>query len=148
MKKFAALFLATGLAFGAHAALASDEPDMIGTMGKMQLFLHKLSLSVDAGNTELADFYAHELEEAIEAAEGIDEYHDIPVGQLTEAMLVPSFEAFEKTLDGEAPDQARSRLDQVIQACNACHQATGFEFIHIQPSESNPYMQSFAPRDD
>lgn len=148
MKKLAALSLATALALGAHGALASDEPDMIGTMGDMQLFLHKLSLSVDAGNTKLADFYAHELEEAIEAAEGIEKYHDIPVGQLTGAMLVPSFEALEKALDGEDAGQVRSRLGEVIEACNACHQATGYGFIDIQPTEANPYMQSFAPKDD
>lgn len=148
MKKLAALSLATGLALGAHAALASDEADMIGTMGQMQLFLHKLSLSVNAGNIELADFYAHELEEAIEAAEGIEKYHEIPVGQLTESMLVPTFEAFEKALDGEDADQVRSQLGEVIQACNACHQATGYGFIDIQPTEANPYMQSFEPKDD
>lgn len=121
---------------------------MIGTMGQMQLFLHKLSLSVDAGNSELADFYAHELEEAIETAEGIEKYHDIPVGQLTEAMLVPSFEAFENALEGDEPEKVQSRMEGLIEACNACHQATGYGFIHIQPSDANPYMQSFEPKED
>lgn len=132
----------------AGSASAEDEPDMIGTMGQMQLFLHKLSLSVDAGNHELANFYAHELEENIEAAESIERYHDIPVGQLTEAMLVPSFEAFEAALEGGDSEKIQSRTEGLIEACNACHQATGYGFIDIQPSDANPYMQSFEPKDD
>lgn len=146
MKTSLAFCLAFGLALANGPAQAEDEPDMIGTMGSMQLFLHKLSLSVAADNRELIDFYAHELEETIEAAESIEEYHDIPVGRLTEAMLVPAFEAFEEAVDEDAAKLDR-QLGDVIQACNACHQATGYEFIHIQRNESNPYMQRFEPRD-
>ena len=145
-----AFCLIFGLALANGPAQAEDEPDIIGNMGSMQLFLHKISLSVAAGNRELADFYAHELEETIEAAESIEKYHDIPVGQLTEAMLTPTFEAFEKTLDGdgaEAAEKVDAQLGEVIKACNACHQATGYGSIHIQRNESNPYMQSFEPRD-
>ncbi|WP_376694504.1 hypothetical protein [Wenzhouxiangella sp. EGI_FJ10409] len=150
MKTSLAFCLAFGLALATGPAQAEDEPDMIGTMGSMQLFLHKLSLSVAAGNRELIDFYAHELEETIEAAESIEEYHDIPVGQLTEAMLVPAFEAFEEAVDEDAaedPAKLDRKLGELIQACNACHQATGYEFIHIERNESNPYMQRFEPRD-
>lgn len=147
MKAQLPLLLTIGLSLGTSTALAEEEPDMIGTMGQMQLFLHKLSLSIDAGNTELADFYAHELEETIEVAESIETYHDIPVGQLTEAMLVPSFESFEKALDGDERERIESSMGDLIKACNTCHQATGYGFIHIQPSEFNPYMQSFEPRD-
>lgn len=135
------------LALLSAAVAAEEKPDMIATMGNMQLFLHKLSLSVDAGNAELAGFYAHELEEAIEAAESIDTYHDIPVGELTGSMLVPSFEAFEAALDEGDAERIESRMGQLIDGCNACHQATGYDFIHIRASASNPYMQSFEPRD-
>jgi cytochrome c553 len=147
MKKFAALFLAAGLAAGAHTTFAADEPDMIGTMGELQLFLHKLSLSVAAGNIELADFYAHELEESIEAAESIEAYHDIPVGRLTGSILTPSFERLEAAIDGGDADAIRSRMRGVIASCNGCHDATGYGFIRIAPSDANPYMQDFEPRD-
>lgn len=148
MKNRFLVYLSLTVLLCAGSVSAEDEPDMIGTMGQMQLFLHKLSLSVEADNPKLTDFYAHELEENIEAAKRIDEYHDIPVGQLTEAMLVPSFEAFESALESDDPEQIRSRMGELINACNACHQATDYGFIHIQPSESNPYMQSFEPKGD
>ncbi|NBB91988.1 MAG: hypothetical protein GVY32_02330 [Gammaproteobacteria bacterium] len=147
MKPLLPLLLTLGLGFGPGQALAEEEPDMIGTMGQLQLFLHKLSLSVDAGNIELADFYAHELEEAIEASESIEAYHDIPVGRLTGSILTPTFEQFEKALDGGEPEAVRSRLRGVISSCNGCHEATGYGFIRIAPSDANPYMQDFRPRD-
>lgn len=148
MKKPLAFCLAFGLVLATGPTKAEDEPDIIATMGQMQLFLHKTSLSVDAGNHELTDFYAHELEETIEAAESIEEYHDIPVGQLTGAMLTPIFEAFEDSLDGDDAGPVESRLGDLVKACNACHQATGYGFIRIEPNDSNPYMQSFEPRED
>lgn len=147
MRKSAVLCLVAVLAAGAHTAFAADEPDMIGTMGELQLFLHKLSLSVDAGNIELADFYAHELEESIEAAESIEAYHDIPVGRLTESILTPTFEQLEAAIDGGEVDAIRSRMRGVISSCNGCHESTGYGFIRIAPSDANPYMQDFEPRD-
>src|SRR5699024_11028349 len=83
MKAPLSLFLMLALSIAAGRALADDEPELIDTMGQLQLLLHKLRLSVDAGNIELAACYAHALEEAIEAAESIEAYRDIPVGRLT-----------------------------------------------------------------
>ncbi len=139
--------LAACLALSSSLALADEQPSMISTMGDMQLFLHKLYLSVQAGNHELAGFYAHELEEAIEDAQDIDEYDDIKVGELTTAMLVPAFEALEGALDEQDASAIEARMEGVISSCNACHQATGYGFIHIQPGAGNPYFQSFEPRD-
>lgn len=148
MKVLHAVFLTIALSLVASHALADDdEPDLIDTMGQLQLFLHKLSLSVNAGNNELADFYAHELEEAIEAAESIEDYDDIPVGRLTRTILTPSFEQLEDALDSGDRDAIGPRLRGVISSCNGCHEATGFEFIRIAPNDANPYMQSFEPAD-
>lgn len=123
---------------------ADEEPALVDNMGAMQYFLHKLSLSIAAGNTELADFYAHELEETIEAAEEVKEYKGQPIGQLVKGMLVPPFEALEDAID-EDLNGAEARLSEVIDACNACHQATGFGYLQIAPTTQNPFMQSFEP---
>jgi len=146
MKAPLSLFLMLALSIAAGRALADDEPELIDTMGQLQLFLHKLSLSVDAGNIELADFYAHELEEAIEAAESIEAYHDIPVGRLTGSILTPTFEQLEQALDSGDMETIEPRLRGVVSACNGCHEATGYGFISIAPTPANPYMQRFEPR--
>jgi len=147
MKPIIALSLLIAAAGSSLAADEAHEADIITTMGHMQLFLHKITLAVNAGNLELADFYAHELEETIETAESIEAYHDIAVGELTESMLTPTFEAFEQALDGSDVADVDSRVDNVITACNACHEATGYGMIRIERNETNPYMQSFEPRD-
>lgn len=124
----------------------TDEPhDLIDNMMRMQYFTHKLTLSVDARNDKLADFYAHELEEIIEVAETIPTYHDHAIGELVSGMLVPAFEALEDAIEAGDWMQADARLDQMITNCNACHTSTGFDAIHIKRVESNPYLQSFEP---
>lgn len=146
MKLPATIALTLGLTLGS-GTFAQQEPDMIDTMRAMQYFLHKLSLSVDANNGNLADFYAHELEETIEDAQEIEAYHDQAIGKLTSAMLVPAFETLEKSLESGEHERARKRLEDLVDACNACHQATGYDYINIVVREENPYLQSFHPKE-
>ncbi|MCA1778252.1 MAG: hypothetical protein LC637_02365 [Xanthomonadaceae bacterium] len=123
-----------------------EDHELIGNMGAMQYFSHKLDLSIHHRNRELADFYAHEIEETLEETIEIDEYHGKPIGKLAEAMLVPAFERFEQALDDEGEWEAvERRFGELIDACNVCHQATGYDFINIQRSDENPYMQRFEP---
>lgn len=143
MNRVTLLVLISVTLLSALPATASDEPGLAENMRAMQYYLHKLSLSIEARNRELADFYAHELEETIEDAEKIDAYKGQPIGRLTKAMLVPGFEALEEAIEADDWTQTSERLGAVIHACNACHQTTGFGFIQIQRSDSNPYMQSF-----
>lgn len=139
-----------GLAFCltvATGAFADQEPDTVDTMRAMQYFLHKLSLSVNAENAELADFYAHELEESIADAGQIGSYHGHPIGELTGAMLEPAFEAFEAVLASDGVTAVGDQMDQLVKACNACHQATSYDYIQIVLRDENPYLQSFSPRE-
>ncbi len=140
--------LALGLGLilpSAQAADAETPPDLIENMMQMQYFVHKLSLSIDARNDKLSDFYAHEVEETIEAAETIPSYHDKPIGDLVTGMLVPAFERLEQAIETGDWKQSDTRLDDLIEACNACHTATGYEAIRIRRVENNPFMQSFQP---
>ena len=138
--------LATSLATGAAASGEEGEDhDLIGNMGTLQYFSHKLDLSIRHENRELVDFYAHEIEETIEATAEIEEYHGKPVGELTEAMLAPAFERFEQAVDDEGGEweAINKQFDALVNACNACHQTTEYGFINIERTDANPYMQSF-----
>ncbi|AKS40425.1 hypothetical protein [Wenzhouxiangella marina] len=137
------LLLGSCLCLPVWASDTGGEPGLIRNMMDMQYFSHKLGLAIDAGHIELADFYAHEIEETLEQAASIESYKGQPVGQLVEGMLEPAFERLEDALD-EAPDQASARFDALIQACNACHQATGFGLIRLQRRHDNPFMQDFS----
>ncbi|MFO7764750.1 MAG: hypothetical protein R6V61_13580 [Wenzhouxiangellaceae bacterium] len=132
----------------AGASEESEDHDLIGLMGQMQYFSHKLDLSIRHENLELVDFYAHEIEETLEATTGIEAYHGKPVGELTESMLTPAFERFEQAVDDEDGDwdAIDGRFGELVDACNACHQATEYGYLNIQRTDANPYMQSFEPK--
>lgn len=144
------VILAASLCTAATVASASEEGkdhDLIGNMGAMQYFSHKLDLSIRAQNRELVDFYVHEIEETLAETTEIEEYHGKPIGELAEAMLAPAFERFEQAVDDGSGDWEAidGRFGELIDACNACHQATEYDYINIQRTDANPYMQSFEP---
>lgn len=145
MRRIIPTFLAAAALLAFAPVKADDEPALVDNMGAMQYFLHKLSLSIGARNTELADFYAHELEETIEEAEEIKEYKGNRIGLMVKSMLVPPFEALEDAIDAGDWSDIDARLSEVIDSCNACHQQSGFGYIRIAPTAQNPFMQSFEP---
>ena len=122
---------------------ASEEIELAHLMANLQYFLHKTGLSITTTDPRLAEFYIHELEESIEEIEGIKDYEGYPIGELTKAMLLPSFDIFEKSIKKNDAKAAHSAYLNLIQACNNCHTATKHEFIKIKHIESNPFLQSF-----
>ena len=146
--RHAGLFALAGCLAVANPTQA-DDTGLLGLMGKLQTFAHKLQLSVAARNGRLADFYLHELEETSEEiVEDIESYDGQPISRLVQGMLLPAIEAMEKPV--KAGDWAGSDegFESLLQACNACHQATGHAFIRITPAEGNPYAQDFSPPAD
>ena len=130
------------MALPAVTTYADGDPGFAALMGKMQTYLHKLDLSVQAGNTELIGFYVHELEEAVEeVTEGIDTYDGFPVGELTGAVMTPAIEALEDAVDDSAA--VDNAMNSLVDACNSCHDATDHGFISIKRAESNPFNQTF-----
>jgi len=145
----AAITAAISLSPRATASEEDEDHNLIGLMGQMQYFSHKLDLSIRHGNRKLVDFYVHEIEETIEATTEIEAYHDKPVGELTEAMLTPAFERLEQALGDEDGgwEKIDGRFGELVDACNACHMATEYGYIKIRRTDANPYMQSFEPTD-
>jgi hypothetical protein len=129
----------------AATPVPGGEPGLAVLMERMQTYTHKLQLSIEARNAPLADFYLHELEETSEfVAENIEHYHDYPVGEMIAQLLLPVIEHLEDAV-GEA-DWAKSdhRFGQLLEACNACHLASGQGAIRIAPAQYNPFAQDFS----
>jgi hypothetical protein len=125
-------------------AMAGEE-GLAVRMAWMQTYLHKLDLSVQAGNRKLADLYLHELEEvAEETSDSVESYEGAPVGKLLETLLLPAIEATEARLESNPSD--REAVAKLIDACNQCHQSTDHGEIQIVPATVNPYNQDFRPR--
>ena len=124
-------------------AVASDyeEADLVGMMSQLQLYLHKLDLSVQAGNERLAGFYLHELEEiGKKISAEVASYDGFPVGELTRSMLLTQLEE----LENGASDLADG-VTMLIDTCNACHEATDHGYIKITSASVNPFNQDFDP---
>ena len=133
--------LALVLAIGSPAK--ADNVELVEAMTALQYFTHKTSLSVDARNAELAEFYAHELEEILEQLESVESYHGQPIAKLVESMLVPRFEKLEAQIKARDWSKSSDAVNDLIGSCNQCHQATQHGFIQIVRSADSPYFQRF-----
>lgn len=116
-------------------------------MGDLQRLTHKLALSADAGNFELAAFYLHESQEQLRNIQTeAPEYENIPVALLIDRLAHPAYEPMQTAVSAKDAPAMRHGIQTIVNACNACHTATQHAFIKITSgTEVNPFNQSFAP---
>lgn len=133
------------------APLTANEeaPELAFLMGELQRLTHKMALSAEAGNAELAGFYMYEsLEQLAKIQADAPEYEGQPIALLIDRMSLPVYEPL-KAAVAEKPlnkDRLIKGVEMVVQGCNACHAATLHGFIRITPgTETNPFNQSFQP---
>ena len=132
--------------------LADEAPqaELAGYMSQLQIYTHKLSLSIDASNSELAAFYMHEsvaLLEDIQAS--VPEYEGIPVAVFVDRFGLPPYARLRGALlDSKDNAQAWSAaMDSIIDGCNTCHASSQHGFIRIERNPANPFMQNFEVQD-
>jgi len=144
IKKFLPLLFATLLATS-NATASEKEEGLISLMANFQYFMHKTALSLDARNLDLVKFYAHEIEENLEAAEDYGNYDDFSIGPMVRQTLTPEFEKFEAHVDAKDLNAASQQFNKLVEACNSCHRSTKKGYIQIERVTTNPYLQSFTP---
>ncbi len=122
-------------------------PELALLMGDLQRLTHKLALSADAGNAELAAFYLHESQEQLRKIQSeAPEYENLPVALLIDRLANPAYAPMQAAVSAKDRQRMLAGLDSIIQSCNACHMATQHGFIRItRGTEVNPFNQSFAP---
>jgi len=126
-----------------------DAPELALLMGELQRLTHKMALSADVGNAELAAFYLHEsLEQLRKIQQETPEYEGIPVALFVDRMGLPAYETLQRTVLEKPANRERllAGLDLVITGCNACHAVAQHGFIRITRGTGvNPFNQSFSP---
>lgn len=129
------------------AAETQEEPELAEYMASLQRYSHKLALSAQARNAQTADFYLHELEETSETIiDEVPSYEGHAIASLTDTLFVPTVEAVESALEAEDWSEVDARIEEMVQACNQCHQSTDHGFIQIEADvRTNPFNQTFNP---
>lgn len=125
----------------------TEDLEVAVIMGRIQRYHQKLWLAGKEGNTELARFYLHEIDEAMkEISEGgvVDE--GVNVSDQMEIYGLPIINKLTEVLDSNGVVAMHGRAGELVGACNACHASTDHGYIRIQvPSAVNFPDQDFAP---
>ena len=121
------------------------DASLVEMMNYMQRWSHKLALSIESGNAELAGFYLHELEETtVDIMEKIPEYNGIKIGEKMRVFLWDDIEHLEVAIKENKLSELKPRFEKFITSCNNCHLATDFGHIVITPGYgNNPFNQKF-----
>lgn len=126
---------------------STDEYPILAAMGYYQRFSHKLWLSVENENWELAEFYAHELEEVTEELVASNVMDDgMELSTYAEQMLAPAVKEMDLAIDRKDALLANQKYVALVNSCNACHTITRHAYIKIEvPDSVRPYNQDFVP---
>lgn len=111
-------------------------------MGTLQNHHAKLWFAGENENWKLADFEIHEIEETME---DLMKYQaDREESKMIE-ILNPAIESIEDAIEKKDPELFKRSYILLTNACNKCHQATGYEFNRVKvPEISNFSNQDFS----
>jgi hypothetical protein len=123
------------------------EVDLVQSMGRMQLYMNKMYFAGINGNSELRDFYVHEIEETMESIEEGHVMHEgVNISQNMKLFGLDQLEVFERAISADTTG-FRNAYGQFLLSCNNCHTASKYPFIVIK-EPTNPVFdnQVYEPR--
>ena len=123
-----------------------EETILMNAMQHFQRFSSKLWHAGLAENWALADFYVHELREAMEELEEADiKEEGLALSTLIQTLPKPALENINHSIKARDRSSFKDHYQSLLKACNACHYSTGKEFIKIQsPPGLEEENQSFS----
>lgn len=132
---------------GASAA-KSYIPGLEQFMSLIQNEHAKLWYAGRARNWPLAAYQLSEIKEVMSDAQDlVPTFKDLPLADMLDAVISGEIARLEQAIDGKDAAAFDAGFDKLTAACNACHKATGNNFIVIQrPAGPGFPNQDFAPR--
>lgn len=111
-----------------------EDIEVAEIMGRMERHHAKWWLAGREGNAELAGFYLHELEEAMEelAEAHVVEDNGVDVSANMRTYGLPIVKELERKLKQEGVAAMHADADVLVATCNSCHVASGFPFIKVR----------------
>ena len=124
-----------------------EEIEVSIIMTNIQRHFGKLYFAGNEKNWELAEFYTHELEEAMEELEEHNVVEDgINISKFVKIMGLTPLESLDDAVDKKDLEAFKGAYTMQINHCNACHAATKHPFIRIKEPERPVFSnQIFTP---
>ncbi len=108
-------------------------PGLGDMMGAIQMRHAKLWFAGKSRNWPLAAYEIDEIKEGFESAAKFQpNFKGRPVAQMIEKATLQPVNSLAKAVETKNSVMFVKAFDQLTGACNACHQAAGYEFISIQ----------------
>jgi hypothetical protein len=111
---------------------------------------HVMHRAGEAGDWAVSSHELQTMKQLMQLSTSIDADN----GRLMVAMLEPSFEALEHAIEDSNHEKFEQALTQTIGTCNACHTATGSDFVQVTLDASDSlsmrhphrFMEQQAPK--
>jgi hypothetical protein len=108
-------------------------------MTTIQLHAAKLWFATRASNWGLAGYELNELEETIETVEKLHVFKDsVNVSSVLQSVRLSQLPVLKLAITRKNPHSFTSAYEQTLSACNGCHRAAGYGFIHIFTPTGEP----------
>ena len=121
------------------AKLKEAAPGLGEYMTTIQLHAGKLWFAAKASNWELAEYEADELKETIEAAKGLNaEKNGVKISDVLDSVLQTQVIQLAESIKRKSAAEFQKSYDETLSACNGCHSAAGYKFIHIVRPSAPP----------
>lgn len=126
------------------AAAKTYIPGLEQFMNAMLVEHNKLWFSGQARNWRLAEYELGEIKEIMgDVQDLVPVFKDLPLADMLDAVITKEVAGLETAIAARDFRKFAAGYDRLNAACNACHQATGNEFIVVK----RPMMPAFTNQD-
>lgn len=116
----------------ADGRTATSEGELLERMIQFQRYAEKTHLAAEAGNWELATFYAHEVEENAERLVDGGHLEDgVDISAIAAEVALPRAEALHAAAEAQDAEAYGAAYARMIDGCNTCHKRSGHRFVQI-----------------
>jgi len=113
-------------------SLKDQVPGLGEYMTTNQLHLAKLWFAARAQNWDLARYEVDELDETMQAAEGLHAVkHGVDISGVLESVRQSQMAVLRQSIGNKDASRFAEKYADQMEACNACHRASGYAFIRI-----------------
>ncbi len=122
-------------------SLKQQLPGLGEYMSAIQLHISKLWFAEKASNWDLSMYELNELREAVAGAKGLHLVKNtVNISSVLESVDETQLTELDESIALHDREKFMSNYTETLTACNGCHQAAGYKFIHVITPKSEPVV--------